>query len=478
MLIDDFFDRDASIVAKELLGKVLRVKYQNVWLSAMIIETEAYYRHEKGSHAWLGYTEKRKALFMPAGTIYMYHAHGGDSLNISCHGPGNAVLIKSGIVYFDKKTPANMLDLMQQLNSKANGEKRTETRLCSGQTLLCKSLGLKVKIWDQKNFDPDKFYIEGVGYQPEKIIQTRRLGIPKGRDEHLMLRFIDLQHASHCTSNPLTKRIYRKGHEYKIILLHSKPLKGLQILITRPKQQAKTLTDAIRLAGGKPILYPTIAINDPKDNTALLTALKNLSNFDIAIFTSINAVEKTLRYWQRTPKKLLLGAIGPTTAKALAQYRLKTSFVATSPYSSETLLDTPQLQNIKHKHIVIFTGEDGRNFLAETLQQRGATVTLAFAYRRSLPKISHAKWKIEDINIIFSSSYEGLRNLLLLQEKQKHRLMQIPLLVTSERLFLLAKELGFATIFVAENTGDEAVLKSLKACYSTQLKKELKNIKL
>lgn len=83
MLSNNFFARDAQQVAKDLLGKVLRVKHQDIWLSAMIIETEAYYLHEKGSHASLGYTEKRKALFMPPGTIYMYHARGGDSLNIS-----------------------------------------------------------------------------------------------------------------------------------------------------------------------------------------------------------------------------------------------------------------------------------------------------------------------------------------------------------------------------------------------------------
>ncbi|MDV3444008.1 DNA-3-methyladenine glycosylase, partial [Pseudomonas otitidis] len=34
------------------------------WLSARIIETEAYYLAEKGSHASLGYTEKRRALFL------------------------------------------------------------------------------------------------------------------------------------------------------------------------------------------------------------------------------------------------------------------------------------------------------------------------------------------------------------------------------------------------------------------------------
>lgn len=198
MLKNDFFNRDAQVVAKALLGKVVRHKYQNIWLSAQIIETEAYYLHDKGSHASLGFTEKRKALFMPAGTIYMYYARGDDSLNISCRGKGNAVLIKSGIPYLEDAHD-DMITMMQKLNPvKKSGKIREPERLCLGQTLLCKSLYLKVKEWDAKQFDADKFYIEDCYYRPKKIIQKTRLGIPFGRDEHLPYRFIDAKFLSYC----------------------------------------------------------------------------------------------------------------------------------------------------------------------------------------------------------------------------------------------------------------------------------------
>lgn len=183
----DFFDQDAVQVAKALLGKVLCSKYKNQWLKTQIIETEAYYIHEKASHSSLGFTEKRKAMFMPPGTIYMYFCRGGDTLNVSVRGEGNAVLIKSGIPYGDDE---KMIRTMQQLNP-INGRIRPKEKLCSGQILLCKSLHLKVREWDQKQFDSEKFFIEAVGYQPKKIIATKRKGIPKGRDEHLEYRFID-----------------------------------------------------------------------------------------------------------------------------------------------------------------------------------------------------------------------------------------------------------------------------------------------
>ena len=100
-LTDAFFDRDAQALARDLLGKVIRHRVGDLWLSARIIETEAYYLEEKGSHASLGYTEKRKALFLDGGHIYMYYARGGDSLNFSAKGPGNAVLIKSAYPWVD-----------------------------------------------------------------------------------------------------------------------------------------------------------------------------------------------------------------------------------------------------------------------------------------------------------------------------------------------------------------------------------------
>lgn len=208
MLTTHFFDQDAMTLAKALLGKVMHAKYNSIWLSAMIIETEAYYLNEKSSHSSLGYTEKRKALFMPPGTIYMYYARGGDSLNISCQGEGNAVLIKSAFPYLEEISSPSMINIMQQLNPQKNIlTPRSIEKLCAGQTLLCKSLGLKVREWDQKIFCKEKFFISDIGYQPKKIIQTIRLGIPIGRDHHLPFRFIDYDNARFCTSNPLTKKL-------------------------------------------------------------------------------------------------------------------------------------------------------------------------------------------------------------------------------------------------------------------------------
>jgi DNA-3-methyladenine glycosylase len=215
-LPDAFFDRDAQLLARELLGKVIRHRVGALWLSARIIETEAYYLVDKGSHASLGYTEKRRALFADGGHIYMYYARGGDSLNFSAHGPGNAVLIKSAHPWIDAISGADSLAAMQRNNPDSLGQPRAPERLCAGQTLLCKALGLKVPDWDARRFDLQRLFVEDVGERPQSIIQCARLGIPTGRDEHLPYRFVDAQYARHCTRNPL-RRGQVEGRDYRLL---------------------------------------------------------------------------------------------------------------------------------------------------------------------------------------------------------------------------------------------------------------------
>ncbi|HYQ38189.1 MAG TPA: DNA-3-methyladenine glycosylase [Pseudomonas sp.] len=216
-LPDSFFDRDACLVARELLGKVIRHRVGGLWLSARIIETEAYYLTDKGSHASLGYTEKRRALFLDGGHIYMYYARGGDSLNFSAHGAGNAVLIKSGFPWRDVLSGAAELAQMQHNNPDRQGHPRPLEKLCAGQTLLCRALGLKVSEWDGQRFDWQRLFVEDVGEAPAQIVQTVRLGIPRGRDEHLPYRFVDAAYARHCTRNPL-RRGQLAGRDFQLIL--------------------------------------------------------------------------------------------------------------------------------------------------------------------------------------------------------------------------------------------------------------------
>lgn len=216
MLNNEIFNTDPLEVAKNLIGKVICHKVDGIWLKAMIIETEAYYADEPGSHSSKGRTNSKEALYMPAGTIYMHYSRGHDSIGFSTLGDGNGILIKSAIPYTDKLESNiltdKMLNMMHQLNP-INKRKRENHLLCSGQTLFCKSLGLKVKDWNKKSLDENRFKLIDVGYIPEKLVLCRRLGIPKNRNYELLHRVFDTKYARSITKDPRSKNSL-EGQDY------------------------------------------------------------------------------------------------------------------------------------------------------------------------------------------------------------------------------------------------------------------------
>ena len=206
-------NRDPREVATKLLGLVLKHNLNGRWLESRIIETEAYLLEEKGSHAFLGETPSRRALFMEVGTIYIYYTHGGDTFNFSCQGPRNAVLIKAGIPNPPELVDSKMLQVMHQRNP-INGRKREPRKLCSSQTLFCKALGLKVLDWSQKRLISGTLELSDPEDPPQLIIQTTRLRIPKGKNEHLPLRYLNAGYTGSSTQNPIRSK---KNNEIKII---------------------------------------------------------------------------------------------------------------------------------------------------------------------------------------------------------------------------------------------------------------------
>lgn len=208
-----FFQRSVDAVAQDLIGCVLRRRLDGLWLGTRIVETEAYGLDDPASHAYLGRTPSREPMWAPPGTIYMYHSRAGASLNVSCGTGPEAVLIKAGVPVVDAISSKAALDAMHRLNPAPDGQsRRPEARLCGGQTLLCRSLGLTVAEWTGRQFDRDLFYIEARTVTP-RIVATLRLGISPERDDGRRSRYVDRDLADSATVNPL-RRGARAGRDY------------------------------------------------------------------------------------------------------------------------------------------------------------------------------------------------------------------------------------------------------------------------
>jgi len=212
VITDAFFARDACAVARELVGAVVRRRVGDLWLSARIVEAEAYYRDEKGSHSWLGRTPSREPMFAPAGTLYLYWSQGGDSLNVSVGEPGDAVLIKAAVPVVDAVSGPESLEAMHALNPRRDGGRRPDHRLCSGQGLLCRALDLRIADWNGRRFDAHSFFFESSPGAP--VVQARRIGIPADRDAKLPYRFVHADFARSATKNPITARSLTEGPDW------------------------------------------------------------------------------------------------------------------------------------------------------------------------------------------------------------------------------------------------------------------------
>jgi uroporphyrinogen-III synthase len=246
-----------------------------------------------------------------------------------------------------------------------------------------------------------------------------------------------------------------------------KRLQNLHVLITRPLAQVEHLRTLIEAEGGQTVLLPTLIIKPIADPSALQAQLRQLDQQELAIFTSPNAVTMMAALLQQSwPAALSIAAVGAGTAQALRNVGLIADYVP-EQFSSEGLLALPALQQISGKRIIIFKGEGGRNVLATTFRERGASVLEAIVYQREKPQVDLLNtlpiWKRDQLNIIVCTSSTGLQNLFdIMGLEGRQWLLNMPLLVVSERIANFAQQLGFVKMpIVADNATDEAIVGAL-----------------
>lgn len=270
-----------------------------------------------------------------------------------------------------------------------------------------------------------------------------------------------------------------------------KPLIGLSVLITRPKDQGSELIKLIEDAGGKAYHFPVMAISELSEKqyagTVQLNREKvlNLDHYQHIVVISTNAAHYGLdlinHYWPQIPTGLKWYAIGQTTATALEKEQLGTVYFETkstesgsdkinraknNAMNSEALLQHGNLQQLKNQKILIIRGLGGRDFLRQQLEQRGAKVDYLECYQRNLNKQCDGKLEnyveINGINAICINSAESVDYFTtLLNTGNDNPFMKLPVIVPSRRVADHAGEKGYSHVVVAENASNIAVAKAL-----------------
>ena len=245
-------------------------------------------------------------------------------------------------------------------------------------------------------------------------------------------------------------------------------LTGRSIVITRPAQQTTVLADEIVRRGGRPVLFPAVDILDIEDRSRLEAIIDRLDDYALAIFISPSAVAKAwdaIRARRDFPAHLRVAAVGRGSAAALEHLGLSSVIAPQDGADSESLLRSPELQDVAGKRIVIFRGVGGRELLRDALLARDARVDYAECYRRARPQADLRpllrSWAAGEIHAVVVTSSEGLHNLCeMLGAAGRRHLARTPLFVPHPRIAATAGELGLTRVIVS-GAGDERIVESL-----------------
>lgn len=176
-----FYDRDAAIVARALLGAVLRCESDDGVTSGTIVETEAYLGpHDPACHAVAGRTARTWHLFGSPGTAYVYFIYG-------MHWCVNAVTREEGFgsaVLIRAIQPIEGIELMRARRPKA----RRDVDLCNGPGKLSAAMGI-TRVHDGASLQRGQLRIHAGGDVPDDAVEVGpRVGISKAVDWPLRFR--------------------------------------------------------------------------------------------------------------------------------------------------------------------------------------------------------------------------------------------------------------------------------------------------
>jgi uroporphyrinogen-III synthase len=265
------------------------------------------------------------------------------------------------------------------------------------------------------------------------------------------------------------------------------------IIVTRPSGQARqlieVLTQSIEKSGVAKRSLPEIVSLPlltivPKTDASLADHIASvLRDTDLAIFVSPNAIESVMRLlerdWQDFSKKVIpIGVMGGSSKFALQNHGVGAETKSTpiilpesnAHWDSEGLWQ--ELQKLgwdwSNKKVVIFKGEGGRDWLADTLKNAGANVEAISTYTRVPLDIDNPAWQtIHEMDFFKSlwllTSSEAVRYLgKVIEDQFTQDLNSASAICPHHNIADAAEQIGFGEVFTSES-GDEALIKTTLA---------------
>ncbi|NNM28261.1 MAG: uroporphyrinogen-III C-methyltransferase [Akkermansiaceae bacterium] len=165
-----------------------------------------------------------------------------------------------------------------------------------------------------------------------------------------------------------------------------RPLLGERIVVTRTREQAGELSRMLADLGADVMELPTIRIEPPEDRLGFAQLVADVHSYDWLVFTSPNGVERFFEAFfavypdARSLGRAQIAAIGPGTAKKIAEYRFATDLLP-EKFVAEGLAEAFEKEGIENLTVLWVKAEETRDVISRELTRQGAIVDQCIAYR-------------------------------------------------------------------------------------------------
>lgn len=213
------------------------------------------------------------------------------------------------------------------------------------------------------------------------------------------------------------------------------------ILVTRHETLVGSMVDVLESKGFSVCHVPTIEVRSAGNVELLKKQFTRLKKYTDIVFVSRNAAKFGMAWARRyggIPKRVRVLAVGEETASNLRKYDLDVLYPS-SGTGSEALMMVEELQSLKGRKVLIVRAIEGREWLAETMRERGARVEYAECYGRFIPgnsvgMLNKVLGNNGKVHGVFFHSVGSVIHLQRIAEPRNNQLMDAAAVVGSERI--------------------------------------------
>jgi uroporphyrinogen-III synthase len=206
-----------------------------------------------------------------------------------------------------------------------------------------------------------------------------------------------------------------------------KSFKNKLIAVTRPLERSAEAVQIIEDYDGEALVVPTLELQI-SSSQSLIKLCERISELDWLIFTSPTSILSLFKHCIHLKDKLnsncRIAVIGPRTGNYLEEYDLDADIIPDN-YTAEGLLEVFLNIDIKDKLIGIPRTFAARDTLPKGLEELGAEVLLAEAYKSGLPKDKEKVYQLiksvinRDVDAVTFTSTLTVQNLFEMVNKEE-----------------------------------------------------------